>query len=93
MSSSSSPPSSDHIVCLVTTPSDEVSKKLAHVLLEKRLAACVNIIPGITSCYLWEGKIQQDTEQLLVGAETARHGYTGWVTQQAGHEVDVEPAR
>ncbi|KAK6641087.1 hypothetical protein RUM44_012788 [Polyplax serrata] len=55
-----------HSVAMVTVPNHEVAKKLAHGVVENQLAACVNIIPQITSVYKWEGKIQEDSELLLV---------------------------
>lgn len=44
----------------------EVAKKLAHGIISNKLAACVNIIPSVTSVYEWEGKIQEDNELLLM---------------------------
>jgi len=57
---------SRYIVVLVTAPSQEAGEKIAARLLEKKLAACVNIVPEITSLYTWEGKTQNDQEVLLV---------------------------
>lgn len=54
-----------YIVVLITVPSLEVGKKLATVLLEQRLAACVNITSPIQSLYMWEGQINEDEERLL----------------------------
>ncbi|RUS88316.1 hypothetical protein EGW08_003954, partial [Elysia chlorotica] len=53
-------------MAFVTVPSMEVAKKLAGDLVKKRLAACVNIIPGVTSVYEWEGKIEEDSELILM---------------------------
>ncbi len=53
-------------ICFVTTPSAEVADALSKALVESRAAACVNQIPGITSVYMWEGKLNRDTEMLLV---------------------------
>lgn len=50
----------------VTTPDTTAAKKIANGLVEKKLAACVNIIPQITSIYFWEGKINEDAEVLLM---------------------------
>lgn len=53
-------------ICYVTTPNEESAKKIAHNLVSNKLAACVNIIPGIQSIYEWEGRINEDTEHLLM---------------------------
>ena len=52
-------------VLLSTCPPGE-AERLAAFLVEKHHAACVNIVPGVTSVYRWEGKLQRDTEALLV---------------------------
>lgn len=53
-------------ICYVTAPTMEVAKKIAHGLVSSRLAACANIVPGITSVYHWKGKIEEDSELLLM---------------------------
>ncbi|MDH5435270.1 MAG: divalent-cation tolerance protein CutA [Gammaproteobacteria bacterium] len=58
-------PDNYHIV-LNTCPDIEVAKNLATVLVQHKLAACINIIPGITSIYEWEGKLESGTECLLM---------------------------
>jgi periplasmic divalent cation tolerance protein len=50
----------------VTCPNETVAKTLARGLLEKRLIACANIIPNITSTYWWKGNIEEDSEVLLM---------------------------
>ncbi len=50
----------------VTAPDKESAQKLAGLVLEKRLAACVNILPEIESHYRWEGKIQNSIECMLI---------------------------
>ena len=55
----------DFIIVHVTVPSKEVATKIAQTLLDKRLAACVNVMPGILSFYTWNGKINEDSELLL----------------------------
>jgi len=42
------------------------SKEIAHKIVQEKLAACVNIIPEITSIYTWEGKLEEDNENLLI---------------------------
>jgi periplasmic divalent cation tolerance protein len=50
----------------ITTSEILESKKIAKILLEERLAACTNIIPQITSLYLWKGDIEMDDESILL---------------------------
>ncbi|KAK9908586.1 hypothetical protein WJX75_000020 [Coccomyxa subellipsoidea] len=56
------------VVVYVTVPSEEVAEKLATLLVnpDHRLAACVNIVPGLTSIYWWDGKVNKDAELLLM---------------------------
>jgi periplasmic divalent cation tolerance protein len=56
----------DAIVVLVTAGSAEEAVKIARSVVEERLAACVNIVPGVRSIYRWEGKVTEDAEWLLV---------------------------
>ncbi|HEV2500514.1 MAG TPA: divalent-cation tolerance protein CutA [Terriglobia bacterium] len=56
----------DKIVVLVTAGSQREAAKIARNLVESRLAACVNISPPVRSIYRWEGKIQNDSEFLLL---------------------------
>jgi len=57
---------SDLIVVLVTASSQEEANEIATDLVGAMLAACVNVIPGVTSVYRWEGKLQHSQEWLLV---------------------------
>ncbi len=58
------------VVVSVTTPPD-IASSIAHALVEKRLAACVNIVPTVTSVYRWEDKVEEDQESLLLIKTTA----------------------
>ena len=53
-------------IILTTAGSQEEAGKIAHALVERRLAACVNIVPQIESVYRWQGKIETAQEWLLV---------------------------
>ena len=53
-------------VVLVTAPNEKEARTIARKVVKKRLAACVNIVPGLTSIYRWEGKIEQDEEVLML---------------------------
>jgi len=54
------------LVVLTTVGSDEQADGVASALVGERLAACVNVVKGVTSIYRWEGKIARDEERLLV---------------------------
>ncbi|XP_035382213.1 protein CutA homolog isoform X4 [Electrophorus electricus] len=58
--------SGTHSAAFVTCPNDTVAKELARGIVEKKLAACVNIVPKITSVYEWQGKIEEGSEVLLM---------------------------
>uniref|UniRef100_A0A7S1VYP9 Divalent cation tolerance protein n=1 Tax=Neobodo designis TaxID=312471 RepID=A0A7S1VYP9_NEODS len=53
-------------VCYVTAPSMAVAEKIASHLVARKAAACVNILPGVTSVYTWQGKVEKDSELLLM---------------------------
>lgn len=57
---------SDAIVVLVTVPTPERAAEIARAVVEERLAACGNVVPGLRSIYRWEGKVQDDEEALLL---------------------------
>lgn len=56
----------DVSVVLITAPDMGVAEKLARALVEERLAACVNLVPGVTSLYRWEGEVQRADETLMI---------------------------
>ena len=55
-----------YAVVLVTTPSVEIANTIATELVDKNLAACVNILPAINSIYAWQGNTVDDQEVMLV---------------------------
>ncbi|RMG20010.1 MAG: divalent-cation tolerance protein CutA [Deltaproteobacteria bacterium] len=50
----------------MTAPSSAVAEELARSAVESRLAACVNLLPEVRSIYRWQGKIEDESEVLLV---------------------------
>lgn len=58
-------------IVLSTTGSREEAEKIAHALLERRLAACANIVGPIHSIYRWQGKVESAAEHLLIIKTTA----------------------
>ena len=57
---------SEHQIVLITAGSQPEAEGIAEALVSDRLAACVTVIPGVTSVYRWQGEIQRDQEWLLV---------------------------
>jgi len=53
------------VMILSTVSSLEDAERIAKHLVEKKLAACVNIVPGVTSFYFWKGELQKDSELIL----------------------------
>lgn len=51
---------------VIVTCSQKEAKTIAQAVVGKKLAACVNILPNITSIYTWKGKIEEDQESLLI---------------------------
>ena len=62
----------DCLVVLVTCPTRAVAWRLADALVKRRLAACVNVLPGMESTFRWQGKVDRCRETLLVIKTTAR---------------------
>jgi len=56
----------EFIVVLVTTPALDEAHKLAQALLERKFAACVSIVPGISSSFWWQNEIDHTSENLLI---------------------------
>jgi len=54
------------LIILCTCPDLATAERIAETVVGERLAACVNIVPGLTSIYYWEGQIQRDAELLLL---------------------------
>ena len=61
----------DKRIVLTATTSEEEARKIAHNLVDRRLAACVNILPQIMSIYRWQEKVEEAREWLLVIKTTA----------------------
>jgi len=53
-------------IVLVTAPDEDVARRLAGSMVEGRLAACVNLIPGALSIYRWEGVVREERETLML---------------------------
>jgi len=56
----------DKLLVLSTAGSESEARKIAETLVERRLAACVNIVPRVQSVYRWEGRVEHADEYLLL---------------------------
>ena len=54
------------ILVISTLPDREQAEKLAHTLIEQQLAACVNVLPAVTSVYRWQGQVETANETILL---------------------------
>ena len=55
-----------YIIVFCTTPSNEISMRIAEECINKKIAACCNILSGITSVYKWQGKVEKSDEELII---------------------------
>ncbi len=58
--------STEHCIIHCTCPSSEIARRIATMLIQQQEAACVNLIPGVTSIYNWKGELHADNETLMV---------------------------
>lgn len=81
--------SAEALVILCTCPDPLVAESLARGLVARRLAACVNILPGVRSIYIWQENLQDDAEVLLVVKTTAERYESLATWLQERHPYDV----
>ncbi|TAL75384.1 MAG: divalent-cation tolerance protein CutA [Rhodanobacter sp.] len=70
MSTATLPPAAV-LLCQCSCPDLACARQLAETLVGERLAACVNVLPGVQSVYRWQGQMQNETEVLLLIKTTA----------------------
>lgn len=61
----------DIVIVMTTVPTPEAADAIAQALIESHLAACVHILPPMTSVYRWNGQIARDVEQQVIVKTTA----------------------
>jgi periplasmic divalent cation tolerance protein len=66
-------PDAEPRLVFVTAPDPGSARELARGLIESGLAACANLLPGMTSVYRWQGRIEEQTEVLLIFKTRAAH--------------------
>ena len=80
---------SDAVIVLCTTPDKATATTLAENAIRSQLAACVNIIPGVTSYYLWQGKTECAEECQLILKSNTRHQHALLSLLRQAHPYDV----
>ena len=78
-----------YVVVLTTLPADADASTLARTLVGDRLAACVNILPPMTSVYRWRDGIEEDTERQIVIKTTRARLEDLWERLRGLHPYDV----
>lgn len=73
----------------ITAPDAEIADRIARHLVDARLAACVQQLPGLTSTYIWEGDVEQASEVLLLVKTTAESFDAVCSAVTATHPYDV----
>lgn len=66
--------SDECLVVLCTCPERADAERIAHLVVDRRIAACVNILPGVSSIYRWQGRVDTADEVLMV-IKTSRSRY------------------
>lgn len=74
---------------MTTLPDQDTARSLARRLLEEKLAACINIMPAMTSVYAWKGEVCEDSEcLLLIKTSQACYGrIETWLRTQHPYEL------
>jgi len=65
----------EYSVVFITAPDEEEAARIARIIVEERIAGCVNIVKGIRSIYSWEGKVEDEHEVLMI-VKTNRELFT-----------------
>lgn len=77
------------VVILVTTGSADEAERIGRTLVDERLIACANIIPGVRSIYRWQDAVEDATEHLLILKARAADVAALDVRVRALHSYDV----
>jgi periplasmic divalent cation tolerance protein len=86
---SDAPPEGGVQIAFVTAPDPETAAGIARTLVEERLAACVNLVPGVRSIYRYEGRVHDEAETLLIVKTRADLGAELEARVRALHPYDV----
>lgn len=76
-------------IAITTVASAEEGRRLARALVERRLAACVNIVPSVVSVYRWQGAVEEAAEALLIMKTSAERLAALEATVKELHRYEV----
>src|SRR5271154_2615562 len=79
----------DFQIVLSTCADHEQAERIAHRLVEQRLAACVNILPGVQSIYRWQGAVESASEVLMLIKTSSAHSNEVQSTIASLHSYEV----
>jgi periplasmic divalent cation tolerance protein len=79
----------DEIVVLITAGSETEATNIARALVEQKLVACVNVLPGVRSIFQWKGKVTEEREFLLVAKTVSQAFEQVATTVKSLHSYDV----
>jgi len=79
----------NHQIIFCTCPDQDTAKKIARLLVANNQAACVNILPGITSIYRWQGQLESAQEHLLLIKAHKDHYPAIETTLRAHHPYEL----
>lgn len=63
---SAAPDAAEMVLCLSTAPDAATAERIGRTLVEERLIACANLVPGVVSVYRWEGEVRREGEVVLL---------------------------
>ena len=71
-------------ICLTTCSGESTAQRLARLLVDRRLAACVNILPRVRSIYRWQDRVEEDNEAMMLikTVEERVDEITAWLEQE-----------
>lgn len=79
----------DFILALTTWPDEDGAKAFAEHLLKNRLAACINVLPKMTSIYTWQGEVTSGTEHQIIIKTVRQHQDAIESALQAAHPYEL----
>lgn len=77
------------VIIFITTSSEDEAQKLSDILIEKRLVACVNIIPKVNSIFHWQGSVSHETEALMIAKSIKKQMQKIIATVKQNHSYEV----